>query len=284
MKDRERESGLTCHKKPRQNRFKPIRDLLAMGILMPLNRKKNVFGFCKTVFGCTSFHTRLRNAHVLRALLRDLLPENVLEIGFGEGNLLWHLSRRFPDHCFFGIEADAEKKKNMQAASLEAGNIILHSPDLLDRDNKTSFGLVYCVDVLEHIADDQGFLKKISALMAPGGRLIIHVPKRRSLQKRYFRKFKEHFDPGHLREEYLLEELKNLAINAGLLPVNYSETFGPFGELGFEINSLGWPNKKLDRLIRLLSIHFLFPLALLDLLVKNTWGNSILFEARKGVE
>jgi 2-polyprenyl-3-methyl-5-hydroxy-6-metoxy-1,4-benzoquinol methylase len=45
-----------------------------------------------------------------------------------------------------------------------------------------SLDLVLCLDVLEHMADPWAMVRRISALMAPGGRLVVSVPNVRNVR------------------------------------------------------------------------------------------------------
>uniref|UniRef100_A0A7C4AID6 Class I SAM-dependent methyltransferase n=1 Tax=Fundidesulfovibrio putealis TaxID=270496 RepID=A0A7C4AID6_9BACT len=218
----------------------------------------------------------------MRALERAPMPPRALEFGFGEGYLLLALARRHPGTTFLGVEIDPDHVAGLSARAKAAGlgNVTAVHGDFRRLDTGGGFGLIYSADVLEHVPHDQELMAFFARNLLPGGRLVIHVPLRRSLQRRYLPWFQDHCDPGHVREEYTPEELTALATNAGLRVETIEATFGPFGEAAFELNSISWRNRPLDRLVRPLT---LFPALLLGLadLLPNAWGNSILLTARK---
>jgi 2-polyprenyl-3-methyl-5-hydroxy-6-metoxy-1,4-benzoquinol methylase len=93
------------------------------------------------------------------------------------------------------------------------------SPDSLD--------LVLCLDVLEHLADPWSLVKRLSLLLAPGGRLIVSVPNIRNYRfiMRLITKGDFHYrdfgllDRTHLRF-FVKDTALELAVCGGLAPVH----------------------------------------------------------------
>ena len=237
----------------------------------------------RSVTGVTSIHTRIRGWHMLRLLESNPLPERVLELGFGEGELLLFLARRHPDTDFEGWEIDEEliRRASAKADKLRLKNIQFLRHDYGEIPLQSFFGLIFCADVLEHIPDDVGLIRYFHDSLEPDGRLIVHVPYRGTKQFRFLPWFKNHTDPGHLRPEYTETELITLLEGGGFRNVDIRQTFGPFGEAAFELNSLAWKNHHLDRAVRLLTILPALPLGVLDVTFPITHGNSLLAECAK---
>jgi 2-polyprenyl-3-methyl-5-hydroxy-6-metoxy-1,4-benzoquinol methylase len=238
----------------------------------------------RRLLGVTSIHTRLRSLHVMGVIeALSPFPDSVMEVGFGEGHLLSSLAQRHLQSGFVGWEADASHSIAFSALAKARGltNVVLRHEDFREVSPKAEFNLIYCVDVLEHVSDDQGLLIFLAQCLLPGGRLLIHVPKRRSLQRRFFRRFTRHHEPGHVREEYTFEQLAAIVAATGLRIVGCTETFGPAGELAFELNSLGWPHRYVDKMVRAITLPVVLPLGLIDLYRSKPWGNSLLLMAGK---
>jgi SAM-dependent methyltransferase len=110
------------------------------------------------------------------SVLRRLLPadgSSVLEIGCGRGALGEILSRSYD---YVGIEPDAE---SFAAARARLGDRVRRVSD--DQLPPGQFDLVCAFEVLEHIEDDEGALRRWQARVRPDGRLLVSVPANRRL-------------------------------------------------------------------------------------------------------
>ncbi len=122
-------------------------------------------------------------------------PASILDVGCGDGRLLSLLAGR-TDAALTGI--DNSEKAIALARVLNPGqNFIAGGIDGLNE----KFACVTCLDVLEHIADDEtaGFLDRLCQLVGPGGQLILGVP---SMKKPFSRKHYRHYT-----EQMLLDQL-----------------------------------------------------------------------------
>ncbi len=84
----------------------------------------------------------------------------ILEVGCGTGAVLRELAISYPDREYVGIEISDERKDMAQGIS--KNGMILQTFDgkhIPFEDN--SFDFVYATHVLEHVADDRGFLREI---------------------------------------------------------------------------------------------------------------------------
>lgn len=114
---------------------------------------------------------RAREGYVLR-LLRDLRQPDgtarILDVGCGDGQLLDRLA---PWGTAEGLETDRE------TLTADSARRRIHIGPLDD-----SFGtpgsrdLVLFLDVLEHLDDPVGALRRARTLLAPGGRIVVSVP------------------------------------------------------------------------------------------------------------
>ena len=140
-------------------------------------------------------HQRLFKAYVIA---RDYVEGDVLEVGCGEGrgiDLLTRNARSFTavDKLRPVIESLREKHP---AARLMSMNI----PPLTGlADN--AYDLVVSFQVIEHIQDDELFLREIHRVLKPGGTALLTTPNRKLSLTR---------NPWHIRE-YLPNELQQLA-------------------------------------------------------------------------
>lgn len=97
-------------------------------------------------------------------------PARVLEIGFGTGAFLLHLQS-------LGYECWGIERRDQHDAELERQGLTIRSGDVSDLP-KEHFDLVCAMDVFEHLekSDIIAMLRKVRAVLKPGGRLLARFP------------------------------------------------------------------------------------------------------------
>jgi ubiquinone/menaquinone biosynthesis C-methylase UbiE len=140
-------------------------------------------------------HQRLLKAYVLAA---ELVNGNLLEVGCGEGRGIDLLLPRVTQYTAIDkiVPVIGELTRKYPTAKFYSGNI---PPLSVFADN--SFDSIVSFQVIEHIEDDNLFLKEIQRVLKPGGIALLTTPNRpKSLSR----------NPWHIRE-YTAQELTNLA-------------------------------------------------------------------------
>jgi glycosyltransferase involved in cell wall biosynthesis len=117
--------------------------------------------------------------------VRRLLPRldrdaAVLEVGFGAGAMLEELhAQGFAEVVGIDFSASAARLATERlAAARPAGRrprLALATLDALHPE-RARFGAILAFEVLEHVADDRGFLAQAAARLVPGGRMLVSVP------------------------------------------------------------------------------------------------------------
>lgn len=142
-------------------------------------------------------HQRLFKAYVVA---EDYVHGDVLEVGCGEGrgiDLLIKKARTFTAVDKIGPVINRLQEK------YETGKFIsMNIPPLSGLADNT-YDVVVSFQVIEHIEDDELFLREIHRVMKPGGIALLTTPNRRLSLTR---------NPWHIRE-YLPEELALLGKN-----------------------------------------------------------------------
>lgn len=241
-----------------------------------------------TALGPLSTHARIRVGAVLRAVARLDLPDaaRLLEAGSGRGYAILNLARRHPGWSCVGVELDpAFVDTSRRIAAAEGlGNVSFKAASLVDHEEPAAgYDLILSGDVLEHIVEDEVVIANMVRWLKPGGWLILHLPKRHQDAQRWFPSFHQYTVHDHVRDEYTEAEIRHKLGRAGLRVVSITPTFGPPGELAFELNQLYWDRPALRLPIALATLPVTLPLAYLDHRLPQRDGNAFLVEAYKPV-
>jgi SAM-dependent methyltransferase len=156
-------------------------------------------------------HRRLAIREAARSCLPGAPRARILDLGCGDGEVLAELSRHFDAVGLDPRVNDLSLARRRGATRLVAAQGD-HPPF------SQSFDLVGLFDVLEHVADDSGLLRRAAALAIPGGFALLTVP----ADPRLWSKFDRY--AGHYRR-YTQRELENLLRGAGLEPVRILPLF-----------------------------------------------------------
>ena len=239
-----------------------------------------------TLFGGLSTHARIRIGAVLRAVEELPLPDHarVLEAGSGFGYAILALARRHPRWDCTGVEINPTDVANSQriAQAEGLGNTRFVAASLVSHDEPAEgYDLILSGDVLEHIVEDHVVVANLYRWLKPGGWLVLHLPKRGRLARRFFPMFRGYTVHDHVREEYTEDEIRRLLAGAGFALHRLDYTFGPLGELSFELNQLFWRQRPLRFLFALQTFPVALLLAYLDFLLPKQDGNAFLVVAYK---
>ena len=140
-----------------------------------------------------------------------LISGTVLEIGSGEGYGVSELSKKAQKYIAidkYDTPIDEELKKNNNIEFFE-----MNVPPLDFPENSVDFIVTF--QVIEHIQEDEEFIKEIYRVLKPGGKLILTTPNRLMSLSR---------NPWHVRE-YSPEEMREI-LNNSFKNINIKGIFG----------------------------------------------------------
>ena len=150
------------------------------------------------------FWFRAKQELVKKLISKISLPPEpeILDLGAGTGINLKNLSSL---GFAVGVDYSLSAIEFCQRRGLK--NLVLAKAEELPF-KKASFDLITCLDLLEHLEDDEGFLRECQRILKPGGFLLISTPAYQWL-------FSSHdIALGHKRR-YSKKELKNKLEQAG---------------------------------------------------------------------
>jgi 2-polyprenyl-3-methyl-5-hydroxy-6-metoxy-1,4-benzoquinol methylase len=163
---------------------------------------------------------------------------DVLDAGCGWGKYSFFLSKSNPQAKIIGVDiSDLNIRKNkIEAQRRNMKNIEFIKKDLLDLDYDNKFDLIVCVDVLEHIKDDEKLIKILYRALKHGGCIFIRTP--RTKEFRFFSRFRDYLTEGHVRRGYEPEELDSMLEKQGFTLKKIRRTSGVFGALAWELDMI----------------------------------------------
>ena len=178
---------------------------------------------------------RVKLAYFRRWLRRLPLPQraSVLEVGSGDGLFCFVAADMLPDAKVIGLELNPTEASGCEAiARAERRDNLRFLPGLIHQlPPDERHDLVFCLDVLEHIADDCAALVQMRQVMNDGGHLLIHVPNRHYQEadgtmhsvpdSEAWR-----INPGHVRSGYTPDELRAVIKRAGFEVLEIQPTQG----------------------------------------------------------
>jgi SAM-dependent methyltransferase len=150
-------------------------------------------------------------------MLKGVEVHSFVEVGCGTGTLASLLCQRGLTGVGIDVSANALRQAERTLKDyLARGQFSLHNGDIMERNSfafyTAQFDLALSIMVMEHVADDAGFLRNLTGLVRKGGHLIVAVPGRRD------RWGIEDETVGH-RRRYEREELEDKLRDAGLINV-----------------------------------------------------------------
>jgi SAM-dependent methyltransferase len=116
----------------------------------------------------------VRRFEVLRRLAGSLISGagKIAEVGCGNGLLQYQIEEAYGREVTgFDLNEFALKRSLSRFSDICCYNIRQQDPSLRER-----FDLIFLFDVLEHMEDEDRFLRAVIFHLAPGGKLIVNVP------------------------------------------------------------------------------------------------------------
>lgn len=249
------------------------------------------FGDCNTrgklhylLLGHDLVGLRIRSMHVKR-LLQDIgEPAAILDAGCGDGAYSFYLARRFPGAVVHAIDNSQERIEACRKiqSRLRVCTIEFIHKSLTDLQAQGTYDLIVCIDVLEHIPEDELALRRLHDALQDQGNMILHVPQRRQLNHFVVRPLNEGYVHDHVRDEYTEQEIEEKIKRTGFCIVQKRYTFGWPGSLARELYYLlSQRDGLLKPIVRAVTFPFLLLLAKLDTLTANNTHQGFLFRLSK---
>jgi SAM-dependent methyltransferase len=148
-------------------------------------------------------------------------PQRTFDAGSGNGGFSIYAARVGNRVIGASFSAEEQQSARERAETLGVSGVEFRVIDLREIEaHRPSLGLfdqIVCLETIEHLSDDEGLVRSLTAMLEPGGRLLLSTPyaEHRPL-------YTEELDPSpvedgsHVRYGYTRERLAQIATEAGL--------------------------------------------------------------------
>ncbi len=179
--------------------------------------------------------------HALKNILRSEVSSNsiLFDIGGYDGFIGYNLTKTVLNLNITVLDID---KSGLPIARERGLNILNASAlELPVADNQVD--VVLCLDLIEHVKEDDKLLKEISRVLKTGGKIILTTPTRKGISFPFLNKGKTAMvneSWGHIRNGYSLRDIKSLFKDAQLVidKKSTSKYFNFFTRLTYRLSFL----------------------------------------------
>lgn len=240
--------------------------ILANSNIKPLNaygwgvqfRRGSFQNFLVRYFGVFHLGARIRHRILKRVLEnRDFSQKTLFDAGCGIGLSSFYLSGRFKK--ISGVDIDPKKIKQAKTLSRDDSitNINFQVADLLKySSNGKKYDVVICLEVMEHVFDDQKLISVLDDLLAKEGTIILSFPSK-TLLSSIAQKSLDHYKVG-----YNLSDIRKMLRDTDLKLVESH----PFGKsiLGKIVITIDFIFRKTVPFLASAAFPLFYPLIMLD--------------------
>ncbi len=188
----------------------------------------------------------LRSWHIRKALRQiekeNTLPLKVLDAGSGFGQYDYYMARRHSDWLIKGVDIKPEQIADCNTFFHKIGlkNTSFAEADLTTFSEKEAYDLILCVDVMEHIEEDEKVLRNFYQSLKKDGMLLISTPSDQGGSDVHHHEHDEggehSFIDEHVRDGYGISEITDKLKRAGFSKTKVYYQYGPSGNMGWKLS------------------------------------------------
>jgi 2-polyprenyl-3-methyl-5-hydroxy-6-metoxy-1,4-benzoquinol methylase len=211
------------------------------------------------LFGMPIVGLRIRARNIFSLIPADRNYKRLLDAGSGPGVISFEMGRQFPKANVQGVDfdGDAVMISNHIAKKIGATNVKFRKSAIEDLNEKDSFDLIVCVDILEHIENDLKAIEALLRLITPGGILVLHIPYLYRLYPVWSKAL--NFDvPTHVRRGYEPEEIQEKVRQAGFIIMDSGFTYGFWETLANNLSYMITRARKQNKILYSFAFPFLY--------------------------
>lgn len=224
--------------------------------------------------------------------------QNILDAGSGFGQYDYYLATRNKKWQVKGLDVKQEQIDdcNNFFGKIGLNNATFEFGDLTKLDEKENYNMILCVDVMEHIEEDELVLRNFHNALQDGGMLLISTPSDKGGSDVHHHDHDDHHNDGthsfideHVRDGYGVDEIREKMERAGFSKTKAYYQYGKPGKIAWKL-SMKYPIIMLNTsyaFFLILPFYYLitFPVALVlnwfDVKLKHKSGTGLVSLAWK---
>jgi len=235
----------------------------------------------------------LRAWHIKKELkkYRKENPGSVraLDAGSGFGQYTYFMMKLSKSWIITGVDVKAEQISDCNdfiKKIRKENQVNFQVADLIMIDQKDTYNLILCVDVMEHIENDIQVFRNFARSLKPGGVVIISTPSDHGGSDVHDQNT-ESFIEEHVRDGYNIVEIEEKLRSAGFTKIESKYSYGKPGKISWKL-SMKYPiimlgSSKLFYFVLPLYYILTFPFALLlnflDVNIRHKSGTGLIVKA-----
>ena len=237
----------------------------------------------------------LRAWHIQRELTKWAADKRdrqlaIYDAGAGFGQYTYWLSSKSRKWNITAIDVKDEQVADCSAFFSKIGRtqVKFEVGDVTKFTKADTFELVVCVDVMEHILEDEAALKCYSTSLKSGGMLIISTPSDQGGSDVH-EEGEGSFIEEHVRDGYNIDDIRAKCLRNGFTKVEARYSYGAPGKISWKL-SMKWPLLMLQAsklFFILLPFYYViaypiaFVLNMFDVRMKHSTGTGLIVKAWK---
>lgn len=167
--------------------------------------------------------------------------QSIYDAGAGFGQYSYWLSGLLPKANILALDVKEEQVADCNAffTRIDRPQVKFEVGDVTKFQRPESFDLVVCVDVMEHILEDEAALRCYSTSLRSGGMLIISTPSDQGGSDVHGED-EGSFIEEHVRDGYNIDDIRSKAMRNGFSKVEARYNYGAPGKISWKL-SMKWP-------------------------------------------
>ncbi len=171
--------------------------------------------------------------------------QNILDAGSGFGQYDYYMASRNKNWCVTGLDVKQDQIDDCNDFFSKIGlsNAKFKFGDLTKLNKPNNFNMILCVDVMEHIEEDELVLQNFHSALKDDGVLLISTPSDKGGSDVHHHDHDDHDNDGthsfideHVRDGYSIEDMTTKMKNAGFKKSKAYYQYGKPGKIAWKLS------------------------------------------------